>query len=120
MATKGITVKGYRLDESSIYIAYDRAYIRDGDWWWYIGVETVVKRNGSVKDEIKYFHTEEQAVKWLESSDWVSTESKIYVLELPRVASTMILLDNDPTIALRKLLTIPYLEKLWKQQYNTE
>jgi hypothetical protein len=109
------------FEAPNIYIVYDRPHrVTDEDddvkhlWmsWQYPPEDT-----GPV-----WFYSEEEALDWIDTrqitGEWVSHTSELYVIKLPKLISTEVLLSDDPKAKLVVLVNAANIEELWTNQYE--
>lgn len=98
------------ISKANIYVCYDRPFSERG--------QHLYLANDSLCQKFLYFLSEPEAREWLDQSDWISSSSKIYVLEIPYINSMEILLSRDQEETLVELADYKFLEKLYQQQYG--
>lgn len=114
--TKGkIYIQNIKNSEqrANLYTLYDREYRSSERYLW---------MSCDYGAGPTYYFSEHEARQWLDDTpmgrDWTSYDSRIYVIELPDVISTEILLSNNKQEKLKELVTMPIIEQLWQEQYS--
>jgi hypothetical protein len=104
--------------KANLYILYDRHFaLRGYQKYLWMGWQLPPDRTGPV-----YFYSELEARAWLTDTAtgraWNSSNSLLYVIELPDIMSTEVLLSNDKRKRLDELVTEELVEQLWQEQYH--